>query len=90
MQWMAWTLPTALFFIGIGLSLAALTLAELKWPTREARGWLPIKTTRGDRFFISLLVAAYVHLTWLASIDLSIVIASVISIAIAIVIMRWG
>ena len=90
MQWMAWTLPTALFFAGIGLSLVLLTWAELKWPTSEAKGLLPIKTTRGDRFFISLLVAAYVHLAWLATLDLSIVFASILSLGIAAVIMRWG
>jgi len=66
MSWMAWTTPTMIFFIGIGVSLLLLTLAELKWPTVLARGFLPLATTRGDRFFISLLSAAYIHLFWLA------------------------
>ncbi len=90
MAWMAWTTPTALFFACIALALVILTLAELKWPTRETRGWIPISTTRGDRFFISLLGAAYVHLAWLATTELHIAYASLIAIALAILIMRWG
>ncbi len=66
MSWMAWTTPTMIFFIGIGMSLLLLTLAELKWPTVLAKGFLPLATTRGDRFFISLLSAAFIHLFWLA------------------------
>src|SRR5256885_12231302 len=28
------------------------------------KGWLPMATTRGDRLFIGLLLAAYVNLAW--------------------------
>ncbi len=55
-----------IFFVGIGGSLLLLTLAELKWPTVLAKGFLPLATTRGDRFFISLLGSAFIHLFWLA------------------------
>ena len=90
MQWMAWTAPTAIFFVFIGASLVALTLIELKWPTTLARGWLPMATTRGDRFFISLLAAAYVHLAWLALVDWHLAYASLVSVVLALFIMRWG
>jgi predicted small integral membrane protein len=90
MAWMAWTGPTALFFALIALALVLMTLAEVKWPTRETRGWLPISTTRGDRFFISLLSAAYVHLAWLAALDLPVAYASIIALLLAFLIMRWG
>ena len=65
MTWMAWTAPTAAFFIGIGLALSALTLFELRWPSHKRRGFLPLVTTRGDRFFIGLLSAAFIHLACL-------------------------
>lgn len=90
MAWMAWTAPTAIFFALIAVSLVLMTLAELKWPTRQTRGWLPISTTRGDRFFISLLSGAYIHLAWLATLELHIAYASLIALAMAILIMRWG
>ena len=65
-EWMAWTLPVAVFFISIVLMLAGMTVWELKSPTTERRGWLPIATTRGDRLFIGLLGAAWLNLAFVA------------------------
>jgi predicted small integral membrane protein len=61
-DWMAWTVPVAVFFGCIVLMLAGMTLWELKSPTVLRRGWLPIATTRGDRLFIGLLSAAFMNL----------------------------
>lgn len=63
--WMVWTLPTAIFFVVIGLMLAGMTIWELRSPTRLRKGFLPIATTRGDRLFIGLLAAAYFNLIYL-------------------------
>ncbi len=87
---MAWTLPTALFFCAIATALIALTLAELRWPTSIRRGFLPLQTTRGDRFFISLLVAAFTHIFYIGGTDLPVWWVSVGSLASTIVILRWG
>ena len=65
-EWMAWTLPVAVFFSCILLMLVGMTVWELKAPTVERKGWLPISTTRGDRLFIGLLGAAYVNLAFVA------------------------
>ena len=65
-EWMAWTLPVAVFFCCIALMLAGMTVWEIKSPTVERKGWLPIVTTRGDRLFIGLLAAAYVNLGFVA------------------------
>ena len=65
-DWMAWTLPVAVFFISIALMLAVMTVWELKSPTATRRGWLPIPTTRGDRLFIGLMAAAWVNLGFVA------------------------
>jgi predicted small integral membrane protein len=65
-EWMAWTLPVAVFFTCIVLMLIGMTVWELKSPTVERRGFLPIATTRGDRLFIGLLVAAYINLAFVA------------------------
>ena len=61
-EWMAWTLPVAVFFSAIVLMLALMTVWELRSPTVLRKGWLPMATTRGDRLFIGLLAAAYVNL----------------------------
>jgi predicted small integral membrane protein len=61
-EWMAWTLPVAVFFGCIVLMLLGMTVWELKSPTVMRKGFLPIATTRGDRLFIGLLSAAYLNL----------------------------
>lgn len=63
-EWMAWTLPVAVFFSCIVLMLIGMTYWEIKSPTAMRRGFLPLETTRGDRLFIGLLSAAYVNLAF--------------------------
>ena len=90
MSWMAWTLPTALFFVTIGMALVVMTLLELRYPTLQRQGFLPLSTTRGDRFFISLLSAAFIHLLFLGSLPGAVLWASAISVAWAVLVLRWG
>ena len=100
-EWMAWTLPVAVFFSCIVLMIAGMTVWELKSPTVMRRGFLPMDTTRGDRLFIGLLAAAYVNLAfvglsgWLAQwlsldADPSIWYSFVASMLLLVVIMRKG
>ncbi len=65
LDWMVWTTPTAVFFICVGLLLAGMTIWEIRSPTVLRKGFLPMATTRGDRLFIGLLVAAYINLAYL-------------------------
>ncbi|OUL98983.1 DUF2160 domain-containing protein [Variovorax sp. JS1663] len=64
-EWMVWTTPVAVFFCCIALMLVCMTVWEIKSPTTLRRGWLPMETTRGDRLFIGLLVAAYINLIYI-------------------------
>jgi len=64
-DWMVWTLPVAVFFSCIALMLLGMTVWEIKSPTATRKGWLPIATTRGDRLFIGLLLAAYINLVFI-------------------------
>ena len=64
--WMAWTLPTAIFFAALACTLATMTWLAVAYPEAERVGILRIPTTRGDRLFISLIVAAVIHLLWIA------------------------
>ncbi|MDF0733591.1 DUF2160 domain-containing protein [Pseudomonas entomophila] len=90
MEWMAWTLPTALFFAAVGLLLMCMTLFELRRPCVERRGFLPIVTTRGDRLFIGLLASAYLHLAVVGLSDWPLWVASLLSLAWLVVVLRWG
>jgi len=99
--WMAWTTPTAVFFISIGLMLGVMTAWEIKSPTSLHKGFLPMETTRGDRLFIGLVAAAYTNLAFVGisgklaemmslEADPSIWISFVISMALLVLIMRKG
>jgi predicted small integral membrane protein len=63
--WMAWTLPTAIFFVALACTLATMTWLASVYPEAERVGVLRIPTTRGDRLFISLILAAVIHLVWI-------------------------
>ena len=63
--WMAWTLPTAIFFAALASTLAVMTWLAAVYPEAERVGVLRIPTTRGDRLFVSLIVAAVIHLVWI-------------------------
>ena len=90
LEWMAWTQPTAIFFVAIATILLAMTLWQVARPSLERRGFLPIVTTRGDRLFIGLLGSAYIHLAWLGLTDLHLWWAFGLSVIYMLVIMRWG
>lgn len=62
--WMAWTPPTAIFFALLATSLLAMTWLGVAYPEVERVGVLRIPTTRGDRLFVSLILAAVIHLLW--------------------------
>ena len=75
LAWMNWTLPVAIFFAVIAMILAIMTVYEVVSPCVERKGFLPISTTRGDRLFIGLLSAAYIHLTFIAVSDITLWVA---------------
>lgn len=87
---MAWTWPTALFFGAIAAMLLAMTFWELAQPTAERRGLLPMATTRGDRLFVGLLGAAWIHLAWLSATGQPLWMGSVAALAWFLAVMRFG
>jgi len=100
-EWMAWTTLVAVFFLCVALMLIGMTLWEIRSPSVLRKGWLPMATTRGDRLFIGLLVAAYLNLIWVglgekmvqwASLEAepSVWISFVVSLGVLVVIMRKG
>jgi predicted small integral membrane protein len=90
LSWMAWTWQTAVFFLSIGGLLAAMGIWEWRSPGGASRrGVLGITTTRGDRLFVSLLGAAFIHLGWLGLFGTPLWPASAASIAYARAVFRW-
>jgi len=102
--WMAWTLPTAIFFALLASMLAVMTGLAIVYPEAERVGIFRIATTRGDRLFISLVLAAVIHLLWIGFVGTDAVatlpigeegfeisslwLASLISLAMAVVVFR--
>lgn len=90
LSWMAWTAPTAVFFLVIALLLVGMTVWELRSPGGDPRrGVLGLDTTRGDRLFISLLGSAFIHLGWLALIGPNLWGALAVSLAYAMAVFLW-
>jgi predicted small integral membrane protein len=90
LEWMAWTQPVAIFFAAIALMLVTMTVLEVVWPTIERKGFLPMATTRGDRLFIGLLGAAFIHLGWLGLTEWPLWWGSTLALLWFVLEMRWG
>lgn len=60
--WMAWTWQTMIFFSAIAACLVGLTILAVARPETPRVGILGFATTRGDRFFVSLILTAFIFL----------------------------
>jgi predicted small integral membrane protein len=90
LSWMAWTWPTAVFFIAIFASIAAMGFWEYKVPGGNPRhGVFRLDTTRGDRLFISILGGCFIMLFWVGFAATAIWGGLLISIAWAIFVFRY-
>ncbi|WP_220448563.1 DUF2160 domain-containing protein [Nonomuraea mesophila] len=90
LDWMVWTVPTALVFAGLAVLLIAMTIWGRISPPVARRGFLRIETDRGDRLYIGLISAAVVLAGWIAITDLSMWFALGCALLVAVVIGIWG
>ena len=90
MKWMAWTPQGAVFFALIFGALIGMWIWELISPTVSRKGFLPMPTTRGDRFFLGLMATAFIHMAWIGLTAWTPYGALAISAAAMAVIGRWG
>lgn len=89
MAWMAWTLPTAIFFLVIACLLITFTILAIKFPETPRVGVLRIETTRGDRLFITLLGSAFINLGWLGIVGANQPYAMIVCAIYAVAVFRW-
>ena len=91
LQWMYWTWPSIIFFIVLFTAIAGLTVWDVFSPCIKRKGFLPIATTRGDRFFIGIISTIGLCLAWLGIAGIHhFIFAVVLSVILNIVIARWG
>ncbi|MCZ4259483.1 DUF2160 domain-containing protein [Limimaricola sp. G21655-S1] len=89
MAWMAWTVPTAIFFGSIAALLIIFTVLAIRYPETPRTGVLGIETTRGDRLFITLLGSAFINLAWLGLVDAPQPWAMLVCLVYAAAVFRW-
>jgi len=89
MAWMAWTWPTAIFFMVIAGLLITFTVLAIKFPETPRVGVLRIETTRGDRLFITLLGSAFINLAWLGLVGAYQPYALILCLIYAAAVFRW-
>ena len=90
LSWMAWTWPTAAFFLFILSALIIMGVWERYHPGGDPRrGILGLDTTRGDRLFISILGSAFIHLAWLGIFGTPLWGALILSILYGAVVFKW-
>ncbi|MEH6547293.1 MAG: DUF2160 domain-containing protein [Sneathiella sp.] len=89
MEWMAWTVPTAIFFCVIASLLIVFTVLAIKFPETPRIGVLRIETTRGDRLFITLLGSAFINLAWLGLVSAPQPYALIVCLIYAVAVFRW-
>lgn len=88
--WMAWSFPSAMFFLTIATLLMLMAVWEYASPGGNPRvGILRFETTRGDRLFISLLGSAFIHLAWLGLIGPNLWWALALSVVYAVGVFRF-
>jgi len=91
LSWMAWTWPTAAFFIFVAFSILVMFIWEQFSPGGPPRkGVLGIDTTRGDRLFISYLGSGFIHLGWLVLFGSPLWGAIAVSLVFVIAVFRWA
>ena len=90
LSWMAWTWPTAAFFVFIFGAISIMIILERVSPGGAPRhGILGLDTTRGDRLFITLLGSAFIHLGWLGLFSTPLWGGLILSIAFGLAVFRW-
>ena len=90
LSWMAWTLPTALFFATMAVFLIGMGVWEYYSPGGAPRfGILRFETTRGDRLFLSLLGSAFIHIAWLGLTNLNLWWATALSLIYAFCVFKF-
>ncbi|MCS6846412.1 MAG: DUF2160 family membrane protein [Anaerolineae bacterium] len=60
--------------------------------TKPRQGFLPITTNLFDRVFISVVILVAIHLLWMRFLEalLPLWIATILSLVLAVIILKWG
>ncbi|MFP4650291.1 MAG: DUF2160 domain-containing protein [Desulfobacterales bacterium] len=65
-SWMYWTWQSLFAIGGLFAAIAFMGVWDAVSPSVARKGFFPVKTTRGDRFFIGVISLIAIFLVWLA------------------------
>jgi predicted small integral membrane protein len=89
-EWMAWTPQTALFVAVVVVVLAGLAVLAALHPPVPRKGFLPMRTSGGDRVYVGLLGTGMALIAVIALTGLPIVIGLAIGVVWMVVVVIWG
>jgi predicted small integral membrane protein len=90
LEWMGWTVPTAIFVIVVLVALAALGAFGAIHPPVPRKGFLPMPTSAGDRVYIGLLGTGAVLIVQLALTTLPLAAGLAAGVVWMVAVVRWG
>ena len=89
--WMQWSVPSAIFFLALFVTIVGMSLWEGKVPSLARKGFLPVETTRGERLFLGIISTIGIFLIWIALLAGALLIVPIIVAAVwFFVVCRWG
>lgn len=90
LDWMYWTTPVAITFIGIFLMITGMTIwGHYRTPVLR-KGFLGIVTDRGDRLYISIITFALLMVVSFALEVPSALLSALAAASVSAVILKWG
>jgi predicted small integral membrane protein len=91
LSWMRWTPPTVAIFVGLLLTLTAMTIWDIRSPSIRRKGFLPVGFTRGERLFLSIVIFFGTVILWIAFLkNVNLLWALPVAAILIIIVVRWG
>lgn len=91
LDWMQWTPPTIVIFIGVVITLTGMTIWDYRSPSIKRKGFLPFGFTRGERLFLSVIVFFGTVILFMAFLpDLDLRFAFPVAGVLIFILVRWG
>lgn len=91
LDWMQWTPPTIVIFIGVVITLTGMTIWDYRSPSTKRKGFLPFGFTRGERLFLSVIVFFGTVILFMAFLpDLDLRFAFPVAGVLIFILVRWG
>ena len=90
LDWMYWTLPIAIVFIGLISMIVGMTIWGHYRKPELQKGFLRIVTDRGDRLYVAFVTFALLMVISFALEIPSALISALVAATVSAVILKWG